>query len=223
MDGFQAKPVTCENNERTAEGRPGSHGEHVLQRLFGTERRADLFYERQVTDHLTPIMREFIARQEMAFIGTADAMGNCDTTFRAGPPGFVRALDDRTLAYPEYRGNGVLASLGNILENPHVSLLFVDFFADQVGLHVNGKAMITTANEMRERHGIDGHDPMPGRRAERWVTVDVEEAYIHCSKHIPRLSRGHAEGGGEEGRRVSGDYFGVRALRDADPAHLLSR
>ena len=87
-------------------------------------------------------MREFIARQEMVFIATSDAQGECDATVRAGLPGFVRVLDERTLVYPEYRGNGVVASLGNISENPHVGMLFVDFFESTVGLHVNGRGRI---------------------------------------------------------------------------------
>lgn len=59
-------------------------------------------------------MREFIADREMVFIATADAAGECDCSLRAGLPGFVRSLDEKILLYPEYRGNGVLASLGNI-------------------------------------------------------------------------------------------------------------
>ncbi|GAA5060838.1 hypothetical protein HNP84_008911 [Thermocatellispora tengchongensis] len=179
---------------------PGSHGEHVLQSLFGTRARAEAFYGRQMSDRLTPRMREFVARQEMAFVGTADAAGNCDTTFRAGPPGFVRSIDDATLVYPEYRGNGVLASLGNILENPHISLLFIDFFEDLVGLHVNGRARITTALDAERRYGLREE------RVERWVEVDVEEAYIHCSKHIPRLARKERADGP---RPAAGDYYGV--------------
>jgi uncharacterized protein len=194
---------------------PGSRGEHVLQRLFDTGGKAKRFYDRQVVDHLTDEMREFLARQEMAFVGTADAAGNCDTTFRAGPPGFVRVLGDRTLIYPEFRGNGVLASLGNIMENAHVSLLFVDFFEDLVGLHVNGSATITTSYDAERRHGLVDEDrTAPGRRADRWVTVEVEEAYIHCSKHIPRFSKQDRRERGPAGRRPAGeDYFGVPWLR----------
>ncbi|WP_433253046.1 pyridoxamine 5'-phosphate oxidase family protein [Streptosporangium sp. CA-135522] len=198
-------------------GLPGSRGEHVLQRLFDTRDRAERFYERQVVDRLTPHMREFVARQEMVFVGTADAKGNCDTSFRAGPPGFVRVVDDTRLMYPEFRGNGVLASLGNILENAHLSLLFVDFFEDLVGLHVNGTATIMTAYDAARRHGLADEDrTAPGRRAERWVMVEVEEAYIHCSKHIPLLVRQDRRERGPEGRRPAGeDYFGVGQVRAA--------
>ena len=123
-------------------GRPGSGGEHELQERFGNAKRANAFYDNQVLDHLTPEMREFIARMKMAFIATSDAHGECDSSFRAGPPGFMRVLDEKTVMWPEYKGNGVMASMGNISENPYVGLLMVDFFETAVGLHVNGKATI---------------------------------------------------------------------------------
>lgn len=188
---------------------PGSRGEHLLQRLFNTGDRAEAFYEKQVLDRLNPRMREFIARQEMAFVATSDARGECDCTFRAGPPGFIRTLDDRTLTYPEFRGNGVLASLGNIAENPHIGILMVDFFDDMVGLHVNGKAEILPTTVMARRYGLTDPETAPGRRAERWVAVTVEEAYIHCSKHIPLLVKDDRRRGVSEGRvRPAGsDYF----------------
>ncbi|MCW2879701.1 MAG: hypothetical protein JWQ95_3801 [Sphaerisporangium sp.] len=198
---------------------PGSRGEHVLQSLFSTKDRAVRFYNRQVVDHLTPEMREFIARQEMAFIGTSDARGNCDTSFRAGPPGFVKVLEPTKLIFPEFRGNGVLASLGNIMENPHISLLLVDFFEDLVGLHINGAATITTAYDAARRHGlVDEDQTAPGRRADRWIVVEVEEAYIHCSKHIPLLARQDRRLRDEQGRRPAGDdYFGVAKTRSLGP------
>jgi len=117
--------------------RPGSRGEHVLQERYGTGERASRFYDSQFSDRLTPRMVEFIGRMEMAFIATSDAGGECDCSFRAGPAGFLRVLDERTIAYPEYRGNGVMASLGNIIENPHIGMFMADFVQDLVGLHVN--------------------------------------------------------------------------------------
>src|SRR2546430_5711044 len=119
-----------------------------LQRRYGTVDRAERFYAQQVLDHLNEHMRDFVARQEMLFVATSDTRGECDCTFRAGPPGFVRVLDEQRVAWPEYRGNGVMASLGNITENAHVGMLFVDFFRDVIGLHVNGRASIVEHDEM---------------------------------------------------------------------------
>jgi predicted pyridoxine 5'-phosphate oxidase superfamily flavin-nucleotide-binding protein len=193
--------------------RPGSDGEHTLQRILGTEARADRFYREQMRDRLNTRMAEFISYQEMVFISTADGHGECDASLRAGPPGFVEVLDDRTLAYPEYRGNGVMASLGNLAENAHIGLLFVDFVRDVIGLHVNGTARVRADPDMRGLYPWLDEDEVPGRRPEMWVVVTVEEAYIHCSKHIPRLAkvpRGRSWGT-DDLRRKGGDFFGAAA------------
>ncbi|WKX74329.1 pyridoxamine 5'-phosphate oxidase family protein [Streptomyces sp. XD-27] len=191
-----------------------------MQLRFGTAERADRFYDDQVLDHLNPRMREFAARQEMFFLATADRHGECDSTFRAGPPGFVQVFDARTVAYPEYRGNGVLASLGNIEENPRVGILMIDFFRDRIGLHLNGRARVLSDAEMRAARPGLPVDPVPGRRAVVWVEVSVEEAYIHCAKHIPHLAkvppqpRGadrERDWGTDDVRRKGGDFFGAAA------------
>jgi predicted pyridoxine 5'-phosphate oxidase superfamily flavin-nucleotide-binding protein len=200
--------------------RPGSAGEHALQERYDTFKRAAAFYDKQMLDHLNPLMREYIARQEMAFIATADGAGECDASFRAGPPGFVRVIDERTVMYPEYRGNGVLASLGNITENAHVGILFVDFFHSGVGLHVNGRARVLESDVVEaftpmltRMAGVERlWDPVDDKKKtpERWVMVEVVEAYIHCSKHIPLLRHDL-----DSQNRQSGDFF--RAKHDPRP------
>lgn len=172
----------------------GSEGERRAQHMFGTDRRAMAFYQNQMMREMNVIMQEFIARQEMVFIATADAKGECDCSFRAGTAGFVQVLDSKTLAYPEYRGNGVLASVGNILENPQIGLMFIDFIQSTVGLHINGNAQVLNNDEIvRLPHAtaslIDEAAMSGGRHPECWVVVEVEEAYIHCSKHIPLLKK----------------------------------
>lgn len=199
--------------------RPGSAGEHRLQQACGTQERADRFYSQQMSDHLNAHMRAFIGRMDMAFIATADSHGECDASFRAGPPGFVHVLDAHTLAWPEYRGNGVMASAGNLTENPHVGILFVDFVRDLVGLHVNGSAELMSPGDFADRFPADQVDIVAGRRPERWIVVTVDEAYIHCSKHIPKLQpvpRTRAWGT-DDPEQKGGDYFRVAAER-RDPA-----
>jgi uncharacterized protein len=213
--------------------RPGSDGERVLQDRFGTTKRANAFYDNQVLDHLTPEMRDFMARMTMAFVATSDSHGECDNSFRAGPPGFLRVLDEKTVMWPEYKGNGVMASMGNISENPYVGILMVDFFETAVGLHVNGTATIVE-NEAVEAFAplfdrLEFATEMPEipevkKTPERWVVVSIDEAYIHCSKHIPMLQ--HAPDDAETGRRA-GDVFkaknaerawlGVGAACEAEP------
>jgi hypothetical protein len=205
----------------TSRPRPGFGGEHILQDRYGTKERASQFYDNQWTDQLTPKMMEFIGRMEMAFIATSDADGECDCSFRAGAAGFLRVLDERTVAYPEFRGNGVMASLGNILENPHIGIFMVDFTHDLIGLHVNGNAEIVTPADMQV---VDRCPPeqaaYASRRPVQWVLVRVAEAYIHCSKHIPKLipqSRVR-HWGTDNPRHKGGDYFGVAAQKLAELA-----
>jgi uncharacterized protein len=201
------KPVTL----------PGSDGEHELQEKCNTTPRAHAFYRHQVLGYLNPLMQAFVTRQEMMFVGTADGNGEADASFRAGLAGFVRVLDEKTLAYPEYRGNGVMSSLGNIYENPHVGLLFIDF-TEKIGLHVNGRARIVENDEfprdasasepnLGDIHSATGRDP------ERWVVLSVLEAYIHCSKHIPRMQKIDEEiqWGTDDVRAKGGDYFKARS------------
>ncbi|MBF6356893.1 pyridoxamine 5'-phosphate oxidase family protein [Nocardia higoensis] len=195
----------------------GSDGEHALQERYGTTARAERFYNDQVLDRLNEQMIDFVGRMEMAFIATADKNGECDNTFRAGPPGFLHVVDDRTLVYPEYRGNGVMASLGNIVENPHVGILMVDFVRDLIGLHINGSARIVEDAALR-RSLPDLPEATAGKIAERWVVVDIEEAYIHCRKHIPHLvpaEREQREWGTDNTRAKGGDYFGAKAQKQA--------
>ncbi len=173
----------------------GTKGEKKIQSEQESKDRAERFYHKQMKTHLSSKMIDLIKRQEMVFIATSDSGGNCDCSPRFGKPGFISVLNNYTLAYPEYRGNGVFASLGNILENPHIGMVFVDFFKTTVGLHVNGIANSYSKENIPEKFtsqikelGIDT-DP----KIERWVIINIDEAYIHCSKHVPSLSKGAKE------------------------------
>jgi truncated hemoglobin YjbI/predicted pyridoxine 5'-phosphate oxidase superfamily flavin-nucleotide-binding protein len=168
-----------------------------------------------VLDFLAPKMLAFIKRQEFLFIASSDRNGECDCTSKFGKPGFIRALSDKYLIYPEYRGNGVFANTGNMLENPHIALLMIDFTRDTVGLHVNGGVRVVTNDEL-----LQYHDNLPadvieeihqeGKKCpERWVMVEVEEAYIQCSKHIPLMKKldKKIDWGTDNVAAKGGDYF----------------
>jgi truncated hemoglobin YjbI/predicted pyridoxine 5'-phosphate oxidase superfamily flavin-nucleotide-binding protein len=199
---------------------PGSDGEHALQAKYASEDRANTFYARQVLNFLAPRMREFISRQEFMFVGTADRHGECDCTPRFGEPGFIRVLGNKHLLYPEYRGNGIFASLGNISENQHIALLILDFYRDAVGLHVNGKARIVPSDELEAFSDKLPKDVLAElakdgkRRPNRWVMVEVEEAYIQCSKHIPLLKKleRSIDWGTDSVAAKKGDYFELKDI-----------
>ncbi|MEQ1794412.1 MAG: pyridoxamine 5'-phosphate oxidase family protein [Nitrospira sp.] len=193
---------------------PDISGEQQAQEQFGTTSRAAAFQANQVLDHLNGPMQQFVARQEMAFIATASASGACDCSFRAGTRGFVVVLDEKTLVYPEYRGNGVLASVGNILENPHIGMIFLDYYLTTMGLHVNGKAHVLTPGEMEGMPHLpasilEAMQVKGGRRPEAWILVNIEEAYVHCSKHVPLMKRldKHIAWGSDDEFVKGGDFF----------------
>lgn len=196
---------------------PGSDGEKVLQKSFKTTKDALAFYNKQVITHLSSLMQDFIKKQEMMFISTSDAKGECDASFRAGKKGFVMVLDEHHLLYPEYKGNGVMASMGNIHENPNIGLLFLDFFETKVGLHVNGKSSIILKENLES--SLEAYPQAYTYLTEHpdtfkivsYVLVEVEEAYIHCSLHIPMLKKVEASSYEHKFPKYSkgGDAFNV--------------
>ena len=190
----------------------GSEGERILQKKVGSENKASAFYDKQMLDYLNPYMRKFILKREMVFIATADSKGECDCSFRVGKQGFVRILNEKMLLCPEYRGNGVMASMGNILENSHIGMTFIDFFETTIGLHVNGKAKIVENDELLADKTLDGvanSIQEEGTAPERWILITVEEAYIHCSKHIPHLKKldKKIHWGTDKETHKGGDFF----------------
>ena len=87
-----------------------------------------------------------------------------------------------------------MASLGNIIENQHIGMTFIAFFESTIGLHVNGKAKVVENEELIGDKNLAENlrtniQKEGGENPERWILITVEEAYIHCSKHIPLLKK----------------------------------
>jgi uncharacterized protein len=134
-------------------------------------------------------MRLFVERQESLFVATYGDDGERECTLRVGPPGFIRVLNVNRLAWPEYLEDTRNSSapeapsgrpgltLGRVARNPEVSLLFVSYLGESVGLHVHGTAKILDDRAMRRAYrGLP--QPVHGQRPEHWVTVYVEEIHI---------------------------------------------
>lgn len=147
-----------------------------LQREFDTERLADRIEERLCRDHITADDRAFIERLDMFFLATADAVGRPSCSYKGGDPGFVRVLDERTLVFPNYDGNGMYLSMGNASENPHVGMLFIDF-ENQKRLRLNGTA---------HRVHADSVEP-PYPEAQFLLKVAVREVFPNCPRYIHKL------------------------------------
>jgi uncharacterized protein len=190
---------------------PGSDAEYLAQELYGTRERADRFYRDQLLDVLTPQMTRFIAEQTEMVVSSVDPEGRPDTSVRFGEPGFVSVVDDRTLAWPELRGNGVMTTLGNLLKNPAAHLMFLDRTA-RIGLHLRGQTRILEADEMADEHPRIVAGAEYARAPELWVLLHLATAYVHCRKHFPRTD-GQVDWGTDDARAKGNDYFGAKDTR----------
>src|SRR5690348_8840102 len=95
-------------------------GQRQLQDCFDTRRLADKLQEKIVRDAINPKQKAFIEAADMFFLATADEQGRPSCSYRGGDPGFVRVVDEKTLALPNYDGDGMYVSWGNVLKNRHV-------------------------------------------------------------------------------------------------------
>ena len=116
-------------------------GARQLQDRFDTRRLADRLEERIVADTLDGEDAAFIESLDMFFLATVDTEGRPTCSYKGGDPGFVRVIDPHTIAFPNYDGNGMYLSMGNVLANPAVGLLFIDF-ENQTRLRLNGDATV---------------------------------------------------------------------------------
>jgi predicted pyridoxine 5'-phosphate oxidase superfamily flavin-nucleotide-binding protein len=148
-------------------------GMRQLQDLRETRALADRLSQVTVRTAFTAEDREFIGRASLFFLATADVEGRPDCSYKGGMPGFVRVLDDRTLAFPDYDGNGMYRSLGNVLVNGNVGMLFVDF-ANTRRIRVNGAASIDPEDPLRSE--FDG--------AVFVVRVVVRHIFPNCPRYL---------------------------------------
>jgi len=161
------------------DGNTQHSGELTAQRRFIGEENPVRY-----RDHLTSAMIDFMESQPFFFISTADDQGHCECSFRGrdnkpphDPDPLLKVLDQQTLVFPDYAGNGYFNSLGNILVNPHIGMLFVDFTQTR-RLRVNGRARI-----IEDRQPYSALWPT----AERSVLVEIDQAYANCRNRIPQL------------------------------------
>ena len=138
----------------------------------------DLARKKQI-DHLDAHCREFIAHAPFLLLGTADATGRCDVSPKGDAPGFVQVLDDHHLVIPDRPGNKRFDGMRNILENPHVGLIFLVPERGET-LRVNGRAAITRDPALLARMEVGGKRPLLA------IGVEVEEVFLHCAKAFKR-------------------------------------
>jgi PPOX class probable FMN-dependent enzyme len=130
-------------------------------------------------DHIDEHFAGFIGRSPFVLIGTSDAEGNQDVSPKGDPAGFVRVLDERTLAIPDRPGNRRADTFSNLLQNPRVALYFLVPGVRET-LRVQGRASIVRDEALRESMAMNGKVPQLA------LVVDVEEAFMHCAKCVVR-------------------------------------
>ena len=151
-------------------------GMRRLQDVRETRPLADRLEKVTVRQAFTDEDRAFIGRCATVFVATADDQGHPDCSYKGGLPGFVRVVDETTLALPDYDGNGMYRSWGNLLVNPHVGLLFLDF-ENPKRIRVNGTA------------SIDPQDPLLGELpgAVFVVRIHAERIFPNCPRYIHKM------------------------------------
>jgi uncharacterized protein len=151
-------------------------GMRKLQDMRETRTLADRLEKVTMRAAFTEEDKAFIGRCRMFFIATADTGGQPDCSYKGGLPGFVRVLDDRTLVIPDYDGNGQYRSWGNVLANPQVGLLFIDFESPK-RLRVNGTAVVSKDDPLLAE--FDG--------AVFLIRVAVQRIFPNCPRYIHRM------------------------------------
>jgi predicted pyridoxine 5'-phosphate oxidase superfamily flavin-nucleotide-binding protein len=127
-------------------------------------------------------MVAFIARQRSFFLATASADGQPYIQHRGGPPGFLRVLGPRTLAFADYRGNKQFISIGNLAENPKVHLFLVEF-SERARVKIWGTAKVIDDPAAIAAMGLG---PIAdGAAVERAIVIEVEAWNENCPQHIP--------------------------------------
>jgi uncharacterized protein len=154
-----------------------SAGSRLLQDRFDSRRIADRLEQVILVQSFSDTHRELIETAPMFFLATADAEGRPDVSYKGGMPGFVRVTGPAELAFPDYNGNGMFKSLGAILENPNVGLLFIRWSERARRLRVLGTA------------SIDESDPLMTEfeGCQQVVRVKAERIFDNCPRYIHRM------------------------------------
>ena len=151
-------------------------GMRQLQDARETRGLADRLQQVTVRREFTEEDKSFVQRCSTVFVATADADGHPDCSYKGGLPGFVRVLDERNLAFPDYDGNGMYRTWGNVLVNPHVGLLFIDF-EESRRIRVNGSARVREDDPLLNE--------FPG--AVLIVRVTATHIFPNCPRYIHKM------------------------------------
>lgn len=150
--------------------------QRALQERFDSHKLADRLQETIIQAAISPEDQAYIADKNMFFLATVDGQGQANCSYKGGARGFVRVLDETRLAFPLYDGNGMYMSAGNVLVNPNIGMLFIDF-ERQSRLRVNGLASIAHDDPLLAEYP----------EAQMVVRVKVREVFPNCPRYIHKM------------------------------------
>jgi hypothetical protein len=190
------------------------HNHRELQDEFGTRALADKAEGDLFRTEFDDVSRGFIGSQDMFFLATVDADGQPTVSYRGGPSGFVKIIDERTLVFPNYDGNGMFLSMGNLAETHKVGLLFISF-ETPMRFRVKGEASILRAGPLLAEYP----------EAKFLVQVAVTGIWFNCPRYIHRFKRvATSRYVPEEGRQTPlAGWKRIDELQDVLPAETAER
>jgi len=151
------------------------NGNRELQHMFCSTALADRLVERLRRSEFTDDDKAFIESLEFFFLATSDPVGRPDCSFKGGAPGFVRVVKPDLLVWPDYDGNGMFKSLGNITVNPSIGLLFMRMGETAKRLRVNGTAQVVFDDPLMSQFA----------GAQALIRVTPVDIFPNCPRYIP--------------------------------------
>ena len=149
-----------------------------LQEQFETRRMADVIEKVAMETEVVGPHKDFIESRDMFFLSTVDHKGRPTVSYKGGDPGFVKVVDDTTVVFPSYDGNGMFLSMGNIKGNMNIGMLFINFETPH-RLRLQGEA------------SIHDDDPLIAayKEADLIVRVKVSEIFVNCPRYVHKYQK----------------------------------
>lgn len=153
-------------------------GHRKFQEQFETRKMADRMEEMIIKNALDDMDKQFVSTRDMFFLATVDHQGRPTVSYKGGDVGFIKVVDDRTIAFPSYDGNGMFFSMGNLDKNPEIGILFIDF-------------EIPNRMRLQGRASIQDNDPLlpEWKEAELVVRVAITQTWVNCPRYIHRYKK----------------------------------
>jgi hypothetical protein len=150
----------------------------LLQEQFGTTNIATRLEDMIIKTELDDSDVAFIESRDMFFLSTVDHQSRPTVSYKGGDVGFIRVVNEKTLAFPSYDGNGMFFSMGNLARNPNVGILFIDFEVPH-RMRLQGSASVTPDDPLLDDY----------KEADLIVRINIQQTWVNCPRYIHRYKR----------------------------------